>query len=299
MPFSDYLLYRLSRIWKSPVADMAARVGAEPGTDDYYRQYAAFQFNQRVTKGIGTSVDNLDVLEVGCGHGGITSFLAVAGARRVVGIDINTVNLEHARRFAEHVRARFGENARFPVEFLEMNAYAMTFEPESFDVVICDNSFEHFMNPEEVMRQSFHILRPGGLLLVPSFSSIYSQHGLHLKNGLKVPWANLFFSEATIVRTMRRLAADNPTLLDIYPGLADGAETVRDLRRYKDLNDITFAKFKEMAARTGFKVASFRPFPTRIGHVVQRTPGIRNTLLADIFSQGAKASLRKPSNQES
>jgi hypothetical protein len=143
------------------------------------------------------------------------------------------------------------------------------------------------------MRESFRVLRPGGTLLIPFFSSIYSKYGLHLKHGLKVNSANVFFSEKTIIRAMKRLAAENAKIYDLYPGLADNPQRVRDLRRYKDLNDITYRQFKQMVERVGFEMEWFRPLPTRIGRLVALTPLLRNSLIMDIFSKGASACLRK------
>ena len=111
-----------------------------------------------------------EVLEIGCGHGSISCFLACAGARNVVGIDVNMHSMQYAREFAEKLGAGF--SGRLPVTFEEMDAYSLTFGPETFDVVVSENSFEHFMRPERVMEESFRVLRPGGVLLVPVFSSI-------------------------------------------------------------------------------------------------------------------------------
>ena len=129
---------------------------------------------------------------------------------------------------------------------------------------------------------------------MPIFSSIYSKYGLHLKHGLKLPWANLFFSEATIIRAMKRLAVDEPRINEWYPGLAKNPQRVSDLRRHRDLNDITYRSFKTMAGEAGFDVEWFRPNATRIGKIISRIPLLKKTRLTDIFSLGAAACLRKP-----
>jgi ubiquinone/menaquinone biosynthesis C-methylase UbiE len=290
MGLGDWLLYRVARNWRSPLSADRPSPGVSDADD---LAYAQEQFDQRIRQGLGVSVFDRDVLEIGCGHGGISCFLAVAGARSVVGIDLNVRSLRFAQLFADRLGERLG-SARLPLSFREMSAYEMDFPPDSFDLVVADNAFEHFMDPEEVLRQAFRVLRPQGRLLAPIFSSIYSKHGLHLKRGLKMPWANLLFSEQTIVRAMHRLAAERPELLDAYPGLKDSPRCVRDLRPYKDLNDITYGKFRRMAQQVGFRIEWMRLVPTRLGKIVERTPLVRRSILADIFSVGSAACLRKP-----
>lgn len=292
MGFSDRLLYSLAKRWPSPVAKLHLDLGFEPGTHDYDMAYAQRQFDGKVRGGMGRPVTGLDVLEIGAGHGGISCFMAAVGARSVVGIDLNTKHLEIARTFAKQFAETTGH--RLPVSFLEMNATKLAIDEGQFDLVLADNVFEHFDDPEAVMREASRVLRRSGGLLVPVFSSIYSKYGLHLKHGLKMPWANLVFSERTIVRAMQRLARDNPQVDEWYPGLAESPSRVRDLRRYKDLNDITYKKFKKMAERTGFKVERFAPEGTRAGKVLSRlVPGFRNSFLMDVLSTGASAYLRK------
>ncbi|MGD9722091.1 MAG: class I SAM-dependent methyltransferase [Pirellulales bacterium] len=294
MGFTDYVLYRLARNWPSPTEKLASELGATPGTEAYDMAYAQRQFDWKVRHGIMREVTGMDVLEIGTGHGGIACYLAAVGAKSVVGIDLNTKHLEFARRFAQIVAARYGENYRLPVSFVEMTADRMTFADASFDVVLADNVFEHFTDPEAVLRESYRVLRPGGRVLVPVFSSIKSKYGLHLKHGLKMPWAQVFFSERTVIRAMQRLATENPKLYELYPGLTDSPQRVRDLRRYKDLNDITYREFQAMARRVGFRVESFSVYGTRAGKVLGRLPLLGGSRLMDILSTGAAASLRKP-----
>jgi ubiquinone/menaquinone biosynthesis C-methylase UbiE len=258
--------------------------------------YARRQFDTKVRSGINVTVTGLDVLEIGCGHGGITCYLAAVGARQVCGIDLNTEHLGFARQFAGEMAQQLGRSGNLPVSFLEMSATQLAFPEASFDLVLADNVFEHFTEPEGVLSESFRVLRPRGRLLVPIFSSILSKYGLHLKHGLKLPWANVVFSERTIIRAMQRALADRPDLAEIYPGLLDHPQRVRDVRKYKDLNDITFRSFKSMARNAGFAVESFRPVANRPGRIVEKLPGFRHTRLMDICSYGASAILRKPAS---
>jgi 2-polyprenyl-3-methyl-5-hydroxy-6-metoxy-1,4-benzoquinol methylase len=295
MKLAEFLLYSISRRWSSPIKQRAD-LGKINNAVEYNLNYALkLQYDSRLKNGLNYEIRNKSILEIGCGHGGISVFLAVNGARSVTGIDLNVTNLGYAELFKTKIEQGLGIVKELPVVFKEMNAYEMQFPDESFDVVIADNVFEHFMEPQKVLEQSFKVLKKGGLLIVPKFSSILSKHALHLKNGLKVPWANIFFSEKTICNVMVRLAKDNPVLLEYYPGIADSPVKVRDLRKYKDLNDITYSSFKKMAKQTGFDIQTFTvaATPYLAGKLVQRLPGISRSRLVDIFSLYASAVLRK------
>lgn len=293
--FASAFLSTLAGLWKSPVAARDNRLGAEEaGSFEYERAYTRDQFISRVVNGfpLGREMPELfgkEVLELGCGHGGVTCYLASLGAKRVVGIDINTDNFFHGLELAKE----FGSKLNF--ELLEMDCMNLTFEDGTFDVVYADNAFEHYTDPERVMQEAFRVLRPGGFLLVPTFSSIKSKYGLHLKQGLKLPWANLVFSETTIVEAIQRQAQKRPELLDWYEGLKNNPKSVRDLRKHKDLNDITHRKFLEMAECTGFEIKTFRVHATRTGRLLRRFfPSLERTVLFDILSTGAGAVLEKP-----
>lgn len=216
MKFSEFVLYQLAKYWPSPMAEQVKKFNAEPGTDAYAMAYAHEQFARKTRIGIMVDVWDKDVLEIGCGHGGITCFLAVAGAHHVSGIDISEERLVFARQFAAGLSQRFGDGYALPVEFRKEDAVKLTFEDASFDMVLADNVFEHFIEPEAVIREVARVLRPGGVLVVPTFSSILSKYGLHLKHGLKLPWANLLFSEGTIINVLHRLADNDLAIKNVY-----------------------------------------------------------------------------------
>jgi ubiquinone/menaquinone biosynthesis C-methylase UbiE len=294
MRLSESILYRLAKSWPSPVKGRQKRLQGDPSSDEYLINYALlYQFDEKVRKGIGFDIRGKRILEIGCGHGGITCFMAINGASRAVGIDINTRNLEIAERVQKLLCK--DEALRQRVDFYVMNATELRFESESFEIITADNVFEHFMEPEAVLRECHRVLAKRGRIYIGSMPSFYSKHGLHLKNGLKVPWANLFFSEKTICEVMVRLCNESPALLSIYPGAKGDPEKVRDLRAYRDLNGMTYHRLRKLARENGFTVKDFNvaPTPRLVGSLVQRLPLIKSTVLSDIFSNKASCILEK------
>lgn len=290
------LLNTIVTAWPSPKEKEKKKFNAEPGTLEYAKAYGKEQFVARMRRGLGSSLPIQELwgkraLEIGCGHGGITCFLGCMGAT-TTGIDLNTTNLELGRQFAEGLGQDIGRGP-LPVEFLEMDASRLDFSDNTFDFILADNLLEHVMDPEAVLREARRVLKPDGVLVLPKFSSIYSKYGLHLKHGLKLPWANLLFSDQTIVKTLLRQAEKRPELFEVYPGLYDNPQTPRDVRRYKDLNDITYAAFRKMAQEVGFELDYFRVKPTLGGRILRKfAPLVEKTILLDILSTSAAAVLR-------
>lgn len=294
MKVAEWLAYQLIRRCPPVRRGATSRIAHPAGSAAFERAYSQDQFDRVVRNGVLVAVEGLDVLELGCGHGGICVAIALLGARSVVGVDINKENLERAREFASERVARLGPGARVQLDFKEANAVALPFGDRDFDLVLADNAFEHFTDPKAVMREALRVLRPGGRLVVPVFSSIFSKFGLHIKNATRLPWLNLVFSERAIVGALSRLAEDRPALLDLYPGLLGRPTRIRELRKYGDLNEISFRSFKMMALDVGLEIEWFRPFPTRLGYLARALPVIRDSVIADVLSQGAAAIMKRP-----
>jgi SAM-dependent methyltransferase len=106
------------------------------------------------------SLDGVDVVDLGCGFGGLSLYLAVAGAR-VVGVDPN------AERFgvAERLAARFRLDARFVQGWME----ELRLEDQAFDVAVMNNSLCYLVARADRRRAFGHalrVLRPGGWLVI-------------------------------------------------------------------------------------------------------------------------------------
>jgi ubiquinone/menaquinone biosynthesis C-methylase UbiE len=96
-----------------------------------------------------------EVLEVGCGTGQITGWLADAvRPGRVVAVDFASGMLERAR--ARGVDA----------EFRLMDICDEQTVAQRFDLVLCFHSFPHFRDREAALRQMARYLKPGGQLVV-------------------------------------------------------------------------------------------------------------------------------------
>lgn len=299
MSLSAELLSRLIRLWPDPTRHRTRRFGAAPASDEYNRKYAEEQFLNGVW--FGTPLERempplwgKRVLEIGCGHGGISCYLASLGAAMVVGADLGTEHVRFGRELSARLDAQRGAG-RLPLHFAVADAHRLGFREGSFDVVIADNVFEHFADPRTAMQELFRVLTPGGALVIPVFSSIRSKWGLHLKHGIKLPWTNLVFTEDTIVQALKSEAKRRPELLEFYPGLRGDPQTVRDVRRHRDLNAITHAEFTRMAEETGFSVEAFKVHATAMGRIVRRLiPNSEQSNLLEVLSTGAGAVLRRP-----
>jgi len=102
----------------------------------------------------GRFCEGKEVLEIACGAGQGLGYLA-RRARRVVGIDIDQRVLSLAR---EHYGSR--------LEIRQMDAQALSFADESFDVVIHFEAIYYLPRAEQFASEVRRVLRPGGVLVV-------------------------------------------------------------------------------------------------------------------------------------
>jgi len=106
---------------------------------------------------------DLTVLDVGCGTGGTTAFLAAG--RRAVGCDASPDALLWARR-------------RDLAGLVRGDAGALPFATASFDAALALDVLEHHDDDRAVAAEAWRVLRPGGLLLatVPAFRALWGPH---------------------------------------------------------------------------------------------------------------------------
>jgi SAM-dependent methyltransferase len=100
-------------------------------------------------------VEGLDVVELGCGTGYVSSWLAKRGARPV-GVDVTPAQLATARRCQEET------GIVFPL--IEASAEDVPLPSESFDLAISEYGASIWCDPHLWIPEAARLLRPGGRL---------------------------------------------------------------------------------------------------------------------------------------
>ncbi len=94
----------------------------------------------------------LTILDIGCGNGWLTNYIAanVKGSN-VTGVDINLTELQQAARvFGSHIN------------WLQADILQTDFMPGCFDIVLMSASFQYFEDASKLIDRLLQFLKPGG-----------------------------------------------------------------------------------------------------------------------------------------
>ena len=129
---------------------------------------ANFQNHFKVYKFLEQFAQGKDVLDIGCGTGYGTAYLQ-AVAKSCIGIDLS----KSAIRFA---RKRYPET-----QTLVMDAHSLKLPPQSVDLVVSTENFEHLRDQEKSLKEAVRVLRSQGVCFIATPSRDVS-------NGKKNPY---------------------------------------------------------------------------------------------------------------
>ncbi len=128
------------------------------------------------------------LLDVGAGNGWFV--------RLMLDIGWNAVGIEPDPEAAAYAR----DIAHVPV--LTSDLQMSLFEPQSFDVITLRHVVEHLTSPDDVLRASFTLLKPGGRLIIicPNSTSLGSRHFKECWRGLEVPRHVFLYNPSNLSR---------------------------------------------------------------------------------------------------
>jgi len=109
---------------------------------------------------------NAKVLEVGCGTGQLSNFLATKWGRTVYATDMCLNSLKLGQEFKE-------KNQIDQATFLQMNLFRPVFKPESFDVVICNGVLHHTSDPFLGFQSIANLVKKDGYIII----GLYNKFG--------------------------------------------------------------------------------------------------------------------------
>ncbi len=103
--------------------------------------------------------EGANFLDIGCGTGWAVHLAAesVSNNGTFYGVDLSSKMVEKAK---ENFRGR--EN----FHFVQADSGSIPLDSDFFDVVICTNSFHHYLHPEKVMAEINRLLKSGGKVYI-------------------------------------------------------------------------------------------------------------------------------------
>ncbi len=200
-----------------------------------------------------------DVLDFGCGVG--AEAVEIAGvARSVYGLDILPASLEKARERA--TAAGVADRCLF----------GTTPPARKVDAIISLDSFEHFDDPGDILRQMYDLLRPGGQVIVSFGPPWFHPFGGHFFSIF--PWAHLVFSEAALIEWRSGFKTD-------------GAKHFCEVEG--GLNQMTVRRFEKLVAGTSFHLTHLEVVPIR------KLRPVANRLTREFTTSIVRCVLERPS----
>jgi SAM-dependent methyltransferase len=202
------------------------------------------------------------VLDYGCGKGWQCCALAKLGiVSSITGVDIRLFD-----SMAESARASGVEGQ---VQFVTHDQL-----DRQYDVVYSCSSFEHFADPEAVLRKMITLTRPGGEVIISFAEPWFSPAGSHMTGYTGLPWSNLIFSERALMRIRSRYRSDGATRYSEVEG---------------GLNQMTVAKFERiMRSAPEVEISELRLFAVKKLPLVTSLPVVR-----ELFTSAVSCTLVK------
>ncbi|WP_304511749.1 class I SAM-dependent methyltransferase [Desulfobacula sp.] len=221
MKFSEKILLALSR---------------KPENNDYQQGQQgwdidnAFSLLCKVFPNFKDIIVDKAIVDFGCGIGYQSIAMAKGRAKYVLGIDINNEGLSKARDLAQ--RLGIMQKVKFTNKLQDSIK-------GKFDIVISQNSMEHFNDPAKALNNMKSLLKLDGTILVTFGPPWFAPYGSHMQFFTKIPWVNILFSEKTILNVRAHFRNDGSTKYEEVKG---------------GLNKITVKKFEQIILNSGLKI---------------------------------------------
>lgn len=228
-----------------------------------------------------SDVLNKDVLDFGCGDGGLSLYLATNKfPRRVIGVDLSPTAIERARVAKSNVVLPSGVTVDF-----EIGAETgLPVADRSIDTLVAFDCLEHVMSPLPIFHDWYRVLRPGGKCLIEWFP-YKGPWGPHMESLIPVPWAHVLFGQEAMFRAAEWIY-DLPEFIPRHWDLDDaGRKKPNKWRKWSSfkeqgyINELDLANFRSLVQKSGLQIArldmhSFSGPPMRrnLGRMLMRTP---------------------------
>jgi len=246
-------------------------------TNDFVEEYKYFKWRQEKAKVFcerfpeGIKFENKTVLDLGCGNGALSFYALEKGAKSVVGIDVNNTIIDFSKYLLEQHFSQYKNR----ISFLKANICDL--ESVKFDIIVCQATFEHLLQPQDVLNEMKARLKPGGKVFI-GFTGLYnSPWGDHKRTEVPFnkifPWAHLCFKKEWIIKNYNN---KNP---------------IKKINSIFDLgmNGFSFRQYLDLFYSCDLQITYFKVNKTKnpivyIINLLRLIPGFRELLSINIYT---------------
>lgn len=116
------------------------------------------------------------MLEVGCGNGDFSNYLAVNNNADILGLDFSTESIKIANQKKEVFGAKTSS-------FMVGDAQNIDLPDNSFDIIVSCECLEHIPVPQKMVSEIFRLLKPGGMVVLTTenYFNAYAYHRVYLQ----------------------------------------------------------------------------------------------------------------------
>ena len=189
---------------------------------------------------------NKDILDFGCGTGGLAFFSTKVGAKTVIGIDLDEAAINAANTQKKQIA--YGEEITFKVS---KNEKKIDLADGSVDVILCFDVLEHVMLVDSILSEWLRVLRTKGRILI-WWSPWWGPFGHHIESLVPIPWAHVLFPEATLIKTAARIYDMDSFVPRIWDIDIESGEKKpnkwKELHELPNVNKVSIKEFEQKLA---------------------------------------------------
>lgn len=196
MKFSELVLYILTKaLYRTEIAQSKEMKSSLTSIEDY-EEYRSKEL-PRIIEAINryhVDIRGKTLVDFGCYDGALSQRYIYEGVYKVIGVDIDKIAITRARQ----------THASPKLSFVLSTVDRIPLEDNTVDVIVSYDVFEHVSRPKKISQELYRVLKPQGKVLIGT-CGWYHPFAPHLWSVMPVPWAHVFFSERTLLRTCRRI----------------------------------------------------------------------------------------------
>lgn len=216
------------------------------------------------------------ILEIWSWWGGKIIYIAQQFNAAATGIDLNQHFLSQAQKKSQEL------NVEHQIEFLEMDALNMTFNDNTFDIVLMSDVLEHIPQTQKLLQEVMRVTKKWWKILF-DFAPYYHYYWHHIWDRIYIPWLHVFLTDNFMADLYDRSLdwfPDKQKRLDLR------VSKIWEKRKFTYLNKISRKEFENTINRLTqmwiFTTCTISYFMLKNINIFSKIPILRETFIRHI-----------------